>query len=420
MTRSGTYGVIVVTHMPTTPTRPPDAKTTALRRAGALHPRPDAIRDEAFAQHPVALLQGLGICGRCGQRMTVRYSMVHGHPAPEYVCQRRGIEAAQPVCQRIPGAALDAAVSDLVLTTLTPAAIDVALEVFEELRARAAEVDRARRAHLARLREHAELAQRQYLLVRPEHRLVADTLERQWNQALQQVTRAEEEYAKASHAATPPVTLDMKARVAGLTSDLPRVWHDPRTPARDRKRMLRLLIDDVTLVRDTGIHMSVRWKGGATSVVDRPLPLGAPDLRRTPPATVEQIRALATEHTDAAIAATLNGRWLRTGTGQSFTRLRVRTLRIAYRIDSYVDHLQAAGWMTVPQMAQQLHVHQDTVKRFAHQGVVRAVRADDRGTLLFEPPTGPLPAAQPGKRFRDRRQFPQLASHASKGLQYEA
>jgi excisionase family DNA binding protein len=76
--------------------------------------------------------------------------------------------------------------------------------------------------------------------------------------------------------------------------------------------------------------------------------------------------------------------------------------------------------MTVPQMAQQLHVHQDTVKRFAHQGVVRAVRADDRGTLLFEPPTGPLPAAQPGKRFRDRRQFPQLASHASKGLQYEA
>ena len=363
----------------------------------------------------VALLQGLVICGRCGGRMTVRYIVSHGHPEPLYRCQRRGIQRAEPPCQSLPGAAIDCAVSDLVLETVTPASIDVAVEVFDELRARAAEVDRAKRAQIARLREDAELAQRQFLLVRPENRLVADNLERHWNEALQRLAAAEEAYAGAHKTQPPAVTPEMKERVSALVADLPRVWHDPRTPARDRKRMLRLLVDDVTLLRDDVIRVSIRWRGGATRQIECPLPLGAPDLRRTPAAVVEQVRTLATEQTDAQIAGTLNGRWLRTGTGLPFSRLRVRMLREAYDIDSYAEHLTAAGWLTAPQMAELLDVHPATAKRFARQGVLRAVRADDRGTLLFEPPTGPLPAAHPGKRLRDRRQHPKLVSHVQEG-----
>ena len=363
----------------------------------------------------VALLQGLVICGRCGGRMTVRYIVSHGHPEPVYRCQRRGIQRAEPPCQSLPGAAIDRAVSDLVLETVTPASIDVAVEVFDELRARAAEVDRAKRAQIARLREDAELAQRQFLLVRPENRLVADNLERHWNEALQRLAAAEEAYAGAHKTQPPAVTPEMKERVSALVADLPRVWHDPRTPARDRKRMLRLLVDDVTLLRDDVIRVSIRWRGGATRQIECPLPLGAPDLRRTPAAVVEQVRTLATEQTDAQIAGTLNGRWLRTGTGLPFSRLRVRMLREAYDIDSYAEHLTAAGWLTAPQMAELLDVHPATAKRFARQGVLRAVRADDRGTLLFEPPTGPLPAAHPGKRLRDRRQHPKLVSHVQEG-----
>ena len=363
----------------------------------------------------VALLQGLVICGRCGGRMTVRYIVSHGHPEPVYRCQRRGIQRAEPPCQSLPGAAIDRAVSDLVLESVTPASIDVAVEVFDELRSRAAEVDRAKRAQIARLREDAELAQRQFLLVRPENRLVADNLERHWNEALQRLAAAEEAYAGAGKTQLPAVTAEMKERVAALVADLPRVWHDPRTPARDRKRMLRLLVDDVTLLRDDVIRVSIRWRGGATRQIECPLPLGAPDLRRTPAAVVEQVRTLATEQTDAQIAGTLNGRWLRTGTGLPFSRLRVRMLREAYDIDSYAEHLTAAGWLTAPQMAELLDVHPATAKRFARQGVLRAVRADDRGTLLFEPPTGPLPAAHPGKRLRDRRQHPKLVSHVQEG-----
>ena len=372
-------------------------------------------RRRSAPREGVALLQGLVICGRCGSRMTVGYVMSHGHPEPLYRCQRRGIERAEGVCQSLSGAAIDRAVSDLVLETVTPASIDVAVEVFDELRARAAEVDRAKRAQIARLREDAELAQRQFLLVRPENRLVADSLERHWNEALQRLAAAEEAYAGTGKT-QPPVTPEMKERVAALVADLPRVWHDPRTPARDRKRMLRLLVEDVTLVRDdVMIRVSIRWRGGATRQIECPLPLGAPDLRRTPAAVVEQVRALTTEQTDAQIAETLNGRSLRTGTGLPFSRLRVRMLREAYDIDSYVEHLTAAGWLTAPQMAELLDVHPVTAKRFARQGVLRAVRADDRGTLLFEPPTGPLPVAHPGKRLRDRRQHPKLVSNVREG-----
>ncbi len=185
-------------------------------------------------------------------------------------------------------------------------------------------IDRAKRAQLARLREDAELAHRKLLLVRPENRLVADNLERHRKE-------------------TPAITPDMNERVATLVADLPRVWHDPRTPARDRKRMLRLLIDDVTLPRDDVIRVSIRWRGGATRKIECPLPLGAPDLRRTPAAVVELVRALATEQTDAQIAETLNGRWLRTGTGLPFSRLRVRMLREAYDIQSYVHPATASA-----------------------------------------------------------------------------
>jgi len=367
-----------------------------------------------------ALLQGLVICGVCGLRMTVRYHTDHGHLMPEYVCQRRGIQTAEPICQHLPGGQIDQAVTELVLKAVNPASLDVALEVFEELRARQAEVDRLRRAQVERAREEAELAQRQYLLARPENRLVVDNLERQWNEKLTSLSQAEEEYSRMSKSQPSALTDEDRDRVHALASDLPRVWNDPRTPARDRKRMLRLLIEDVTLVKNQKIHIHIRWKAGATTSMERPLPLSAPDLVRTPADIVELVRVLATEQTDAQIARTLNARWLRTGRKHSFTRLIVRHIRNAYDIPPYVQHLRSNGWLTVPEVAAQMGVHSSTAKRFAVEGVLRAVRADDTGRVLFEPVVGPLPQAQPGKRFRDRRRYPQLASNMSNEVQYEA
>jgi len=340
-----------------------------------------------------ALLQGLVLCGVCGLRMTVRYHVDRGHPIPQYVCQRHGIETAAPVCQRLPGAQVDQAVTELVLEAVTPASLEVALEVFEELRTRHAEVDRLRRAQVERAREQAELAQRQYLLARPENRLVVDSLERQWNEKLMSLAQAEEEYARMSKSQPAALLKEDRDLIHALASDLPRVWNDARTSARDRKRMLRLLIEDVTLVKKLKIQIHIRWKGGATTSLERPLPLSAPDLVRTPAEIVELIRALATEKTDAQIAQALNARCLRTGRKNPFTRLIVRHIRIAYDIASYFHHLRNHGWLTVPEVAEQMKVHSCTAKRLAREGVLRAVRANDSGLLLFEPATGPPPQA---------------------------
>lgn len=327
---------------------------------------------------------------------------------------------AKPPCQSIPGLGLDEAVSQVMLDAATPAALDVALEVFEELRARKAEVDRLRRAQVERAREEVELAQRQYMLVRPENRLVADTLERQWNEKLAQLTQAEEEFARARKAEGPDLSEEARERIHALASDLPRVWKDPRTPARERKRMLRLLIEDVTLVRAEKIRMHIRWKGGATTSLERPLPLAAFELRRTPAATVEMIRALAAKKPESQIASALNARSLRSGTGEAFTRRIVWNLRMAYGILSPARRLRQAGWLKPGEIAALLGVHYQTAKDFGREGVLRAMRVDEKGSLLFEPPTGPLPKAQPGKRFRDRRRYPQCPAIKREEVQYAA
>lgn len=368
----------------------------------------------------VALLQGIAICGRCGRRMRVRYYTKSGHLIPTYACVRDAIQKSETACLIIPGNAVDEAIARTILDSLTPASLDVALEVFEELRARKAEVVRLHQAHVERIRYEAELAQQQYMLVRPENRLVADTLERQWNEKLRQLAEAEEEYNRVSRSDSPSVDEADKQRIHNLVSDLPRVWNDPRTPSRERKRMLRLLIEDVTLQRDEVIRIQIRWKGGATTELESPLPLSAAQLRRTPQDIIEIVRALATEQTDAQSARTLNARRLRTGTGLPFTAAALKRVRHAYRIDSFLKHLRQAGWLNAGEIAQRLHVHPSTAKRFAREGVLRAVRANDKGEILYEPPSGPLPKAHGGKRYRDRRNYSKLAPHRRNEVQSDA
>jgi DNA invertase Pin-like site-specific DNA recombinase len=368
-----------------------------------------------------ALLQGLVLCGICGKRMTVRYYVREGHPVPDYICHRRGIETAHPPCQIIPGTGLDEAVAQVILEAVTPASLEVAFQVFEELRARRAEVDRIRRAQVERAREEAEVAGRQYMLVRPENRLVADNLERQWNEKLLRLAQAEEEYNQAAKAESGELDAQDRERVQALAGDLPRVWKDVRTSARDRKRILRLLVEDVTLVRDVEtLQVQIRWKGGATTSLQRPLPRKAPDLFRTPASIVEMVRVLAANTTDNKIAQTLNARELRSGKAKRFTPTTVKHIRARYGIGSLWQHFRETGWLTQTEVAEQLSIHPKTARRFAVAGLLHAIRANDKGELLFKPITGPIPKPHPGKRLRDRRPYPQNMPNISNEVHYEA
>jgi len=374
-------------------------------------------RKKSPPREGTALLQGVVVCGLCGRRMTVRYQVCQGRPAPIYNCQRRGIETARPICQSIPGKGLDEAVAEELLKAVTPATLEVALEVFEELRARRAEVDRLRCAQIERARQEAELAQQQYLLVRPENRLVADALEQQWNEKLRERARLEEDYARSGQTEGSQLSEADREQILALASDLPRIWNNPRTSARDRKRMFRLLVEDVTLQRDSQkIDISIRWKGGATTTLQCPVPLPAREVFRTPPEIVEKIRALATERTDLEIVRTLNGRCLRPGRGNRFTPRSVQAIRKAYGIESLRDCLLKQGWLTPGEVAAKLGVHYQTAKRFAIEGELEARRVNDKDEILFAPFTGVVPKTKQRKPYKDRRHFPKCTSKRKDGM----
>lgn len=380
-------------------------------RANGLRP---AAQDRARpAREGSALLQGLVLCGLCGGRMSVRYHSSGGKRCLRYICCR-GTESARAACQTIPGTCIDETIGELVVKSVTPEALKVAVEVYGELRSRRVEVDRLRRAQVERARHEVELAQHQYMLVRPENRLVADTLEKRWNEKLSELAKAEQDYAQASEGKDAELGAEAKGRIEALASDLPRVWRDPLTPPRERKRMLRLMVEDVTLTRSDIIRIQVRWKGGSTTSLERAIPNSAAFMYRTPPGVVEHVRIMAREQTDKQIARTLDGLSLHSGKGRPFIGDIVGCIRRAHNIPSYAAHLRGAGWLDAKEMAAKLEVHPQTAKSFARAGVLRAVRADDAGRLLFEPPAGLLPKAHPGKRLENRRQFCQCSSSSAR------
>ena len=179
-----------------------------------------------------ALLQGIIICGRCGGRMTIRYHARGGKDLPTYLCQRDGISNARPICTAIPGHTLDEHVGQLLIGTLTPLAAEAALQVSAELQQRAAEADALRAAHVERARYHADLARRRYLAVDPANRLVACTLEADWNTALRALNDAQAAYDQAREQHTGQLTDAQQDRIAQLVTDLPGIWDDPATQRR--------------------------------------------------------------------------------------------------------------------------------------------------------------------------------------------
>ena len=204
------------------------------------------------AREGPALLQGLVVCGKCGKRMTVSYhTRCNGELLPDYHCSREGIATGTPPCQTICGAGVDQAVAKLVLEQLTPLAIETALAVSTELAQRAADADRIRQMGVQRAEHAADAARRRYLAVDPTNRLVADQLEADWNGKLRELADAKDEYERATQAGHRPLTDEQQARIRALASDLPALWRNPATPMRERKRLIRLLVTDVTLIETT-------------------------------------------------------------------------------------------------------------------------------------------------------------------------
>ena len=218
----------------------------------------------------VALLQGRAVSGRCGQHLRARYREQRGKLESWYVCDRASDARAEPNCQSLAGPPIDEAIGRLVAEKMTPAAVDLALEIWKEIEGRYDEVDQLRCRAIERAQVDADLAQRRFMMVDPGNRLVADTLEADWNEKLRALAKARDERESGRREDQIAIDSVIRERLVAMTADFERLWSDPSTPNRERKRMLAYVIEDATLVKlseegTTKVH--VRFRGGQTTTL---------------------------------------------------------------------------------------------------------------------------------------------------------
>lgn len=243
---------------------------------------------------------------------------------------------------------------------------------------RATSVERARYA--------ADAARRRYLAVDPANRLVADALEADWNHKLRELTDTQDDYQRASQAAAATLNDQQQQRIRALTADLPALWHDPATPMRERKRLIRLLVTDVTLIRSSEhITAHVRLPGGQQHTLTVPRPLTAYEQHTTAAATVALVEELMVDHTYDQAVTILGERKITNGWGKPYTVPSLTALCRARNIPSLRDRLRATGMLTVAELAHDLDVSPATIKNWQHRGLITGRRVDGRREHLYHP-----------------------------------
>jgi DNA invertase Pin-like site-specific DNA recombinase len=350
-----------------------------------------------------ALLQGRAVCGRCGRHFRARYAARRGRLDTWYVCDRAYSKDGAPSCQAIAGGPVDAAIGTLIAEKMTPAAVELALEIRREVEARHEEANRLRNRAVERAQFAADLAQRRFMMVDPSNRLVADTLECEWNEKLRALAKAQEEREQGRQQDRLVLDGAIRKRLVAMTTDFKTVWADPHTPNRERKRLLAYVIEDATLIKHpeegtTTIH--VRFKGEKTETLTVQNPKSSAQQVKTPPHVVALVDRLLDEHTYPEIADRLNARGFQPGglvrLGRAeprYTGLRVSYVANAYGLRSRFDRLRDRGLLTKPEAAARLKICVGTLVRWAQYGIITR-HAYDAHAYLYEIPSSKLPAKQ--------------------------
>jgi len=350
------------------------------------HPRSEEGRKSPPREGP-ALLQGLALCGKCGKRMTVHYS--HNKKdslTPYYVCQRESVEKGGNPCQSIHGQFIDEKVSEVMLRRLTPLAVQESVRVQQELCKRKAEMLTYYKLRVDKCEYEANLARRRYMQVDPDYRLVALELESAWNVCLKELEEATEEYEKKVKDLEQQDT-DAIDSMDNLCDSLSSAWNAPGADDKDKKRMMRYLIEDVTLLKDAdGVQAHIRYKGMTTESILIELPQRASQKWKTDAAIVDFIREESKKHTPGEIADLLNQQGLKTGKNNSFHIRIVQRLIRVYKIPTLRQHYLDKGYITCAEKASALGIAQNYLARLVDNGSYSdiAVRVNDKSEYLFE------------------------------------
>jgi DNA invertase Pin-like site-specific DNA recombinase len=317
-----------------------------------------------------ALLQGIAVCGHCSRKLSVHYQGRRGHQSPVYYCRGTG----EGWCTRVGGIKIDEAVAGALLEALTPAGVKAALAAADALEHDHDAALSQWRLQVERARYEAERAERRYRQVEPEHRLVARGLERDWEKALGALAQAEAELSLRERQRPRALTDTERERLLALGSDLGRVWSAPSTTDRDRKQLLRSVVEEVILNvnrPERRATITIRWQGGALTELAVSLPKPQPSVR-TDEDTSALLERLTAHYDDATIAAILNRQGRRSATGERFTRSIVKGLRQYRNIPAHQPSEQPLDGelLSVHQAAEQLDVAPSTLFRWLQAGFI--------------------------------------------------
>jgi DNA invertase Pin-like site-specific DNA recombinase len=316
-----------------------------------------------------AICQGILRCGACGRSMTT----LHRREGSYYECgHARADHVNTPACRSVKAAVVDELVARRLLEALAPEEIALALAAADEVSDRRARSTRAVELRVERTRYDAVRAERAFHACEPENRLVARSLETRWEQKLRELAEAEAELAE-QNAPTPEPSRELVERLA---RDLPKLWTANSTADRDRKRLLRTMIVDVTLTskpEGRELRVGIRWRSGASEQHTIQRPKTRQEVIRTPSEAIELTRRLAPKHTNAQIACQLNAAGLLTGTGGPFKSEHVQWIRWRHKIP-YPTTWAEDGELTVHQIAETLGVSDGTVYDWISTGKLAARR----------------------------------------------
>ena len=367
-----------------------------------------------------ALLQGLVRCGRCGRKMQVAYSGTNGKVG-RYACVRgRDFHGTGQACQSLGASRLDRAVADAFLDAVAPAGIQATAGAIGELEEQHEQRLAGQRLAVERAQYEADRAQRKFDACEPENRLVGRTLEHALEHALTDLEREHGKLAALDHARPVALSGPEREALARLARDLPRLWAAPSTTDRDRKELLRTLINEVIITAhhdERRADIEVHWEGGARTELRVPLRVpGKLERDKLGDDTVELIRRLAEHQNDRQIAAILGRQGHRTGTGLPFTQARVRGVRKRAGIPAAPSADPAGELLTVEQAMTELGVSTHTIRRWIDNGLLPAeqttpgapwrIRLTDEIRARFVPdvPDGYLPLADAARQLGCARQ----------------
>jgi DNA invertase Pin-like site-specific DNA recombinase len=335
--------------------------------------RPRPHQPGGALREGAALLQGLATCGHCGRKLRTHYR--GQQQAPGYHCANKSIVDGRGVyCLNVGGVQIDEAVARAFLAAITPAGLGAAVRAAEQLQADHDGALAQWRLAVQRAQYEADKAERRYRAVEPDNRLVARGLEAQWEQSLRVLEQAQGELAQRQQQRPHPLSDDERRRLLGLGEDLPRVWSAASTTSRDKKELLRTLLEEVgiSVYREQyRALVKLRWRGGAFTELDVSLPRSRPAAVRTDEDTIALVRRLAQHHDDATIAGILNRQERTTARGLRFTQNHVGNLRRHWSIARYVPAEAETGeLMSVRQAARELGMAASTLHRWINDGFI--------------------------------------------------